>query len=151
MKSTMRRGIIFSTFMLLGALSTTSQAADEVGIGMLKARGAGIAAVQGSGKARISGHGVLTIHDVDGDAVVEVDGEGRRVELPNGSVVYFGFRGHAHISGPTFRVVMSGANIRLAAAGKGRVHLEGCGQYVVADDLQPWRDTKVEVELPALQ
>ena len=129
--------------MCILALSTAllalpSQAVDLGGTGALRTKGSGIATLEGSGKTVIKGHGVLYINDVDADAMVHVTGDGRRIELPDGAVVYVGFRGKAEITGPTFVARLTGANIELGAVGRGRVRLEGCGHFVVNGDIHPW-------------
>lgn len=103
----------------------------------LTGTGALYAQLAGSGATRTEGKGVLVIHDAGADARIEVTGQGRRVELPNGAVAYFGFDGQARISGPTWRVALTGADIRLAARSRpgasGRLRPSGGARH--SDDL----------------
>ncbi|WP_297529180.1 hypothetical protein [Thiohalobacter sp.] len=131
----------------LAAATAPLTAPAETLTGTLLAQGSGIARLTGSGATRIEGKGVLVIHDAGADARVEVTGQGRRVELPNGAVAYFGFDGQARISGPTWRVALTGADIRLAARGRGQVHLDGCGHVVVHDILTPWGEATTALKL----
>jgi len=145
----MNKAAAISLFSLaaMAAVPLAAPAETLTGTGALHAQGSGIARLAGSGATRIQGKGVLVIHDAGADARIEVTGQGRRVELPNGAVAYFGFDGQARISGPTWRVALTGADIRLAARGRGQVHLDGCGHVVVHDILTPWGEATATLQL----
>lgn len=137
--------------VLVAGLSGSALAADPdvalAGAGFLKAVGDGVAVVQGKGVIALQGTGALVITDVGGDARVETEGWGSRAELGPRRVAYFG-HGSAVIRGSHVVVTLSGANLELKAAGKGRARFEGTGRVWVRGATHNWSAAGVEFELP---
>jgi hypothetical protein len=140
-----------SLFMLA---PTTSA---EEGTGQVKLEGAGVLRAAGTGFVHLRGAmdfrgsadaGALVVHDYAGGALVDVQGYGQRIELPDGGVAYLGFHGTAHIRGWDVQVDMLVAGVQFRAAGKGVAYLAGRGWYSVNGfPPQPWSETGVNVAL----
>jgi hypothetical protein len=70
------------------------------GSGVLRAAGTGFVHLRGAMDFRGSAQaGALVVHDYAGGALVDVQGYGQRIELPDGGVGYLGFHGTAHLRG----------------------------------------------------
>jgi len=119
------------------------------GSGVLRAAGTGYVHLRGAMDFRGSAEaGALVVHDYAGGAVVDVQGYGQRVELPDGGVAYLGFHGKAHIRGWDVQVDMLVAGVQFRAAGKGVAYLAGRGWYSVNGlPSQPWTETGVNVAI----
>lgn len=101
------------------------------GAGVLDAEGDGLIAVRGRMNLEVSAdQGILLVKDVDGDALVRVDGNGRTAQW-HGFTVYFGFNGTATVKARDAGVVVIGTNIDLHAEGRGWAFLKGEGTYMV--------------------
>jgi len=137
----------------LFTLAPTTSA--EEGTGDVKLEGAGVLRAAGTGFVHLRGAmdfrgsadaGALVVHDYAGDALVDVQGYGQRIELPDGGVAYLGFHGTAHIRGRNVQVDMLVAGVQFRVAGKGVAYLAGRGWYSVNGlPQQPWTDTGVSV------
>jgi len=114
-----------------------AQADEAEGIGHMWARGAGYAEIHGRGVVDISAHGVGTVW-VRGAEVLRAQGQGRRWDLPDGTVVFAGWRGHIHIEGRNLAVRMLGGVIEFTAAGEGSVFLKGAGHYRINGQPGAW-------------
>ena len=101
------------------------------GIGTLTAEGDGIAVLAGRGIVRLKGNGMLWIKDAAGDATIEVSGQGKKKEFPDGWIQYSGVRGTANVKGSKLRIIIAGVDIDLYAKGRGRVFLWGHGTYEI--------------------
>lgn len=110
-----------------------------VGAGVLDAQGDGLVAVRGRMNLEVSAdEGILLVKDVDGDAVVRVDGNGRTAQW-HGFTVYFGFNGTATVRARDAGVVVIGKNIDLHVEGRGWAFLKGDGEYTVnGEGPFPW-------------
>lgn len=111
------------------------------GRGTLQAQGTGVAAVRGlMDYHAVAGHGILLVKDVRGDAFIDVDVHNYQGEARwNGFVVFFGFRGPAHITGTDVGVVLVGEALRIDVVGRGWAYLKGDGTYSVnGGDPRPW-------------
>jgi hypothetical protein len=119
------------------------------GTGVLRAAGTGFAHLRGAMDFRGSAQaGALIVHDHDGNALIDVQGYGQRLELPDGGVAYLGFHGTAHIRGRDVQVDMLVAGVQFRAVGKGSAYLAGRGWYSVNGlPPQPWSESGVNVEL----
>jgi hypothetical protein len=119
------------------------------GSGVLRAAGTGFAHLRGAMDFRGSAQaGVLVVHDHGGNALIDVEGYGQRVELPDGGVAYYGFHGSAHIRGRDVQLDLLAKGIRFRAIGKGVAFLAGRGWYSVNGfPPQPWSDAGATVEL----
>lgn len=111
--------------------------------GSVDLRGTGILTASGNGKVTLSGNmdievgaksGVLTIADYDGNAEIEVTGNGTRTEMDDGTVKYSGFDGTATISGSSITVSINGNDVELTAEGSGSAVLCGNGTYNATPD-----------------
>jgi len=137
----------------LFTLAPTASA--EEGTGQVRLEGAGVLRAAGTGFAHLRGAmdfrgsaeaGALVVHDYAGDALVEVQGYGQRLDLPDGGTAYLGFDGTAHIRGRDVQVDMLVAGVQFRAAGKGVAFLAGRGWYSVNGlPRQPWSEAGVNV------
>ena len=107
------------------------------GTGRIWAKGAGYARVRGDGVVNIAGHGAATVW-VKGADTLRAVGEGRRWELPDGTVVFAGWQGLIHAEGDALSVRMLGGIIEFTAEGTGWVFLKGRGTYVVNGEPGYW-------------
>ncbi len=119
------------------------------GSGVLRAAGTGLAHLRGAmdfrGRAQA---GVLVVHDHNGDALIDVQGYGQRVDLPDGGVAYYGFHGSAHVRGRDVQVDLAVKGVRFRAVGKGVAFLAGRGWYSVNGlPAQPWSEAGATVEI----
>lgn len=111
--------------------------------GSVDLRGTGTLTASGNGKVTLSGDmnidvraksGVLTIADYDGNADIEVTGNGNMTEQRDGTVKYTGFNGTASINGSSITVTIHGDDIELTANGTGSAVLRGHGTYTATPD-----------------
>ncbi|MCL7475890.1 MAG: hypothetical protein SCH39_11070 [Methanosarcinales archaeon] len=111
--------------------------------GSVDLRGTGTLTATGNGKVTLSGDmdievsaksGVLTIADYDGNAKIEVTGNGTRTKNDDGTVKYSGFDGTATISGSSVTVTINGDDIELTAEGSGSAVLKGNGTYAATSE-----------------
>jgi len=84
------------------------------------------------------GEGVLT---AEGDAEIEVSGEGRKQELASGRTRYVGFEGEAMVSGSRVSLALSGYDITLQASGIGKFWLRGEGMFSTGVIGGKWKDS----------
>lgn len=135
--------------VVLAVLLTTVAAAEQgAGTGTLRAKGSGLAALRGNTSVTLTGSGMLLIHDLAGDASIEVTGRGYKKVLPNGTIAYFGFDGKAQISGTDIKVSLRGKNIELEATGTGKFLLRGHGSYHTDKGGGAWTEDGAVVTLP---
>lgn len=138
-----------SLFTLAPTTSAEGRTGDVklAGSGVLRAAGTGFVHLRGAMDFRGSANaGALVVHDHAGDALVDVQGYGQRIELPDGGVAYLGFHGTAHIRGWDVQVDMLAAGVQFRAAGKGVAYLAGRGWYSVNGlPQQPWTETGVNM------
>src|SRR5262245_36593239 len=111
--------LIGATVIGLGALAPAASAATPTpavtlaGRGFLAAHGTGVAAVRGKMVYEATaGEGILLVQDYNGDANVNVRGHGQTGEWL-GFKVYFGFEGHATITGSDVGVILVGRDLDL--------------------------------------
>jgi hypothetical protein len=127
-------------------LTTVAQAAEVEGSGRLWAKGVGYAHVHGRGVVDISGHGAVTVW-VKGADELRAQGRGRRWDLPNGTTVFAGWRGHIHAEGEELDVKMLGGILEFNAQGSGWVFLKGRGYYRIGGESGRWTPDGVRLEL----
>jgi len=109
------------------------------GTGELRAWGNGLAGVRGDiEEITISGNGTLFIRDRGGDGEWTVSGAGRRRDLPNGWIAYYGFNGDVEAHGSQITVLLNGYDIDLQATGTGAALLYGEGGYATRRGDGPW-------------
>jgi hypothetical protein len=103
----------------------------------VSAGGTGVVTARGTGAAQFNGHisgmvvdgqGMLVVIDRGGDAKVVVHGAGHMTVKGNVRT-YFGFNGHARISGSNVTVKLAGVRVHLAAKGDGTFVLKGHGTF----------------------
>jgi len=114
------------------------------GKGWLYAKGAGVARLDGSGEVKIRGHGVGTVL-VCGAEVVRAEGQGLRVERPDGCVLFAGWRGKIFVAGRHMSVDMAGGRIEFLAVGSGTAVLKGHGIYRVGHLSGRWTPEGVTI------
>ena len=101
------------------------------GTGVLDAQGTGVAAVKGRMDYRATAdEGILLVKDINGDAMVDIDGFGGTGEW-RGFKAYFGIRGNVHIVGSDVAVILVGHDIDLHVEGRGWAFLKGEGRFTV--------------------
>jgi hypothetical protein len=139
---------VFTLAPVASAQDATGQV-DLAGAGVLRAAGTGFAHLRGAMDFRGSAEaGALVIHDRGGSALVDVQGYGQRVELPDGGVAYLGFHGTAHIRGRDVQIDLLARGAAFRAIGKGEAFLAGQGWYSVNGlPPRPWSDAGVNVAL----
>jgi len=139
---------VFTLAPVASAHEGTGQV-DLAGAGVLRAAGTGFAHLRGIMDFRGSAEaGALVVHDRDGNALIDVQGYGQRVDLPDGGVGYLGFHGTAHIRGRDVQIDLLARGARLRAIGKGEAFLAGQGWYSVNGlPARPWSEAGVNVEL----
>ena len=118
------------SLLLLMSLTLTGIASADVikGIGWIHAEGAGTARLQMSGNIDIEGHGVGAVY-IYGAETMRAEGQGKRIDLPGGGVLYRGFQGKIEATGSKMNIRIIGGKIDFTAHGKGRVALRGRGTY----------------------
>jgi len=131
--------------LMLG-LVPGAQAEEVEGAGHIWAKGAGYAEIHGHGVVDISAHGVGTVW-VKGAEALRAQGQGRRWDLPDGTVVFAGWRGHIHVEGGGLAVKMLGGIIEVTAAGEGSVFLKGTGHYRLNGQPGVWPRDGIWLEL----
>jgi hypothetical protein len=117
------------------------------GNGWLWAKGTGYARVHGDGVIDIAAHGAVTVR-VKGAEVLRAHGVGRRWDLPDGTTVFAGWRGHIHAEGGNVDVRMLGGVIEFAARGHGWAFLKGHGVYCANGHAGRWTPEGVTIGLP---
>jgi len=129
---------MLSLLLLLNlGFAAVTEAADIEGTGRIWARGAGYARIKGDGVVNIVGQGAAVVW-IRGADTLRAIGDGRRWELPNGTVVYAGWRGLIHAEGDDLSIRMLGGIIEFTAEGSGWVYLRGRGDYIVNGELGHW-------------
>lgn len=116
--------------LVLVTTGAVASAQDVAGNGTLWAKGVGRASVSGNGAVHIEGRGVSVIH-VSGHERLDANGVGRRVQNPDGSVTFYGWKGQVNASGIHLTVNMYGGLIEFKAIGSGQATLQGRGDYRV--------------------
>lgn len=117
------------------------------GVGTLTAEGDGIALLAGRGIVRLKGNGMLWIKDAAGDATIEVSGQGKKKEFPDGWIQYSGVRGTANVKGSKLRLIIAGVDIDLYAKGRGRVLLWGHGTYGINGISGRWQTERLGAQV----
>lgn len=142
-------------WILVGALLLVSlgavgvaEAAGVHGTGTLWAKGVGYALVRGDGAVDIIGHGAGTVR-VSGAEALHAEGSGRRWDLPNGTVVFAGWRGEINAEGDDLTVKLSGGLIEFTAQGSGSVLLKGRGRYEANNVSGLWTAEGLLLQIPA--
>jgi hypothetical protein len=100
------------------------------GTGTLNAQGTGKASLRMEGNLRVTFDGKLKIIDRDGDADIQVNGDGLLIVRTRGDAqvyIYRGFNGEANVQGGDFSAKMIGRDIDLTATGTGIAKLRGDG------------------------
>jgi hypothetical protein len=122
---------------------------DLAGAGVLRAAGTGFVHLQGAMDFRGSADaGALVVHDRGGNALIEVQGYGQKLDLADGGIAYLGFHGTAHIRGRDVQVDLLARGALFRAIGKGNAFLDGRGWYSVNGlPAQPWSEPGVGVQL----
>jgi hypothetical protein len=141
MKKLFRTSLVSVVIVATGAVAS---AQDLAGTGALWAKGVGSASVSGNGAVHIEGRGISVIH-VSGHERLAASGVGKRVENPDGSVTFYGWKGQVSAAGIHLAVNMSGGLIEFKAIGSGQATLQG---RVLPPSLRPqcrdrgtWSDT----------
>lgn len=134
--------------LLVGAaLPESADAKVLKGSGTLRARGSGLAILDcKEADIDITGHGVGVIV-IKGAEVIEAQGRGRRVDLPNGVVHLVGWRGKVSVSGTDLRVLIEGVHIEFQVTGTGRVFLKGRGRYWVNERDGTWNEAGSDIDM----
>lgn len=134
-----RRVLVLVSLLLLLSLGFTAaaEAAEVEGTGRIWAKGAGYARIKGDGVVNIVGHGAAVVW-IKGADTLRAIGDGRRWELPNGTVVYAGWQGLIHAEGDSLSIRMLGGIIEFIAEGTGWVYLRGRGDYIVNGEFGHW-------------
>jgi hypothetical protein len=133
------RVLLMVSLLLLLSLGFTAvaAAADIEGTGRIWAKGAGYARIRGDGVVNVVGHGAAVVW-IRGADTLRAVGDGRRWELPNGTVVYAGWRGLIHAEGDGLSIRMLGGIIEFTAEGTGWLYLRGRGEYIVNGEFGHW-------------
>lgn len=85
--------------------------------------------------------GALTLHDMAGDAILNLSGAGRKVVRGAWTYVY-GFNGQAHADGSQIRMTLTGRNVVLDVTGRGVMQVRGRGFCTIAGVEYQWSDTQ---------
>jgi uncharacterized membrane protein YgdD (TMEM256/DUF423 family) len=143
-----RKILAVLSLLLIFSLGWTAAAeAQEMtgdGTGRLWAKGAGYAQVHGHGVVDIAARGVVTVR-VKGADVVRAQGNGRRWDLPDGTILFAGWRGHIHVGGQELDVRMLGGVIEFTAQGTGWALLKGRGHYRLNGQPGVWTQEGVRI------
>jgi len=149
-----RQMFVIGLAVALTLILTSVVYAESVrGTGELRAWGDGLAGVQGDiEEITVSGNGTLFIRDRGGDGEWTVSGTGRRRDLANGWIAYYGFDGDVEAHGSQITVLLSGYDIDLWAKGTGAALLYGEGGYETKHGDGPWSgELSWSSELEAIQ
>ena len=133
------RVLVMVSLLLVLSLGFTAvaEASPIHGTGRIWAKGAGYAVVKGDGVVNVVGHGAAIVW-IKGADTLRAIGEGRRWDLPDGTVVFAGWRGLIHAEGDSLLVKMLGGIIEFTAEGTGWVFLKGRGTYMVNGEPGYW-------------
>ena len=146
-----RKLLVMVSLLLVLSLGWTvaaeAQGMTVDGTGKLWAKGAGYAKVHGHGVVDIAARGVVTVR-VKGADVLRAQGQGRRWDLPDGTILFAGWRGHIHVEGQELDVRMLGGIIEFTAQGTGWAVLKGRGHYRIGDQSGLWTQAGVRVDFP---
>lgn len=137
---------MLAVMTLFAFLVPAAMAQEETGCGWIFAHGAGEAVLDGDGTATIHGHGVGVVW-VTGAENLVARGIGRRVDLPDGTVRFEGWRGTIRASGDDVHIRMLGSIISFYAQGCGSVFLRGYGWYRTGQGSGLWSPAGVTVLL----
>jgi hypothetical protein len=131
--------LVMVSLLLVLSLGFTvvAEAAQIEGTGRVWAKGAGYAKIKGDGVANIVGHGAATVW-IKGADTLRAVGEGRRWELPDGTVVFAGWQGLIHVEGDGLSIKMLGGIIEFTAEATGWVYLKGRGDYIINGEPGHW-------------
>jgi len=132
--------------VLILGLVPGAQAEQAEGTGRIWVKGVGYVEINGRGVVDISGHGAGTVM-VKGAEVLRAQGQGRRWDLPDGTVLFAGWQGHIHVEGGGLTVRMLGGIIEFTAAGKGSLFLKGTGHYRLNGQPGVWPRDGIWLEL----
>jgi len=93
----------------------------------------------------IPGKGTMSVHDLQGDARVALNGArpkgGRIINVRRAS-------GALYVKGSRVRVRITGAGLSLSVAGRGKVTLTGVGTYQLnGEEAQPWPEDLGQIDL----
>lgn len=143
-----RTVLVMVSLLLILSLGTpvVAKAAEIEGRGWLWAKGIGYAEIHGSGIVDIEAHGAVTVR-VKGAEVLRAQGQGRRWDLPDGTTIFAGWRGHIHVEGRGLGVNMLGGIIEFTAQGAGSAFLRGRGAYRVNSQSGRWTLSGIRVPL----
>ena len=144
-----RKALLILSLLLVLSLGWVAAAGAQgltEGSGRLWAKGVGYAQVHGSGEVDIDAHGAGTVR-VRGAEVLRVQGHGHRWDLPDGSTLFAGWRGHIHVAGHNVDVQMLGGVIEFTAQGHGWAFLKGIGHYRANGQPGQWTAEGVRIEL----
>ena len=142
--------LVMVSLLLVLSLGFTvvAEAAQIEGTGRVWAKGAGYAKIKGDGVVNIVGHGAAMVW-IRGAETLRAIGEGRRWDLPDGTVVFAGWQGLIHAEGDCLTIKMLGGIIEFTAEGTGWVFLKGRGTYVVNGEPGYWTLDGVRLALAA--
>jgi len=103
----------------------------------LTANGYGLAIAGGRGSMDIHAHGASVIW-IRGADTLEIEGDGEREDLDEGTVKLTDWEGEIHVEGERFIVRMVGGKLDFTATGRGRAFLQGYGTFQVDDRQGRW-------------
>lgn len=147
MKRSTKLSLISSLLMLFFLLFTGLASADVLrGKGWLHAEGNGFAKLTMTGQVEIKGHDAGVVYIYGAEAISAV-GEGRRVDRPNGGVIFYGFEGEIVITGEHMIIKMVGRKIDFTAEGKGKAVLHGKGTYETRNGSGDWQPDGLTIEV----
>jgi hypothetical protein len=142
--------MVFSLLLILSlGLVPAADAQGTVGPGHgeLSAKGIGYAELHGGGEVNILGHGAGMFW-IKGAEELRAQGQGRRWELPDGTVILAGWRGHIRVEGKELAIRMLGGTIQFTAEGTGWAFLKGRGRYQLDGQSGQWTREGIRVEFP---
>ncbi len=137
---------ILTAMALVVLLIPAALAQEETGCGWLFALGGGEAVLDGAGTVTIHGRGVGVVW-VTGAEDLVARGVGRRVDLPDGTVRFEGWRGTLRASGDDMHIRMLGSIISFYARGCGSAFLRGYGWYRTGQSSGLWSPAGITVPL----
>lgn len=139
MKRSTKLSLISSLMLLFSLLFTGLASADVLrGEGWLHAEGNGFAKLTMSGQVDIESQAVGVVY-IYGAEEIKAEGQGRRVDRPNGGVIFYGFDGKIQITGQRMVIKMIGRRINFTAEGKGQAVLHGKGTYETKNRSGDWQ------------